>query len=59
MITEAEKRAKRKYRAKGARFTLEFYPTDIELYEHISRQPKKQTYIKELIRRDIERELKK
>ena len=31
----------------------EFYPTEKDLIEHIENQPKKQTYIKDLIRADM------
>lgn len=53
MKTEAQQKAKRKYLAKGKRLTLDFYPTEADLIEHIEKQPKKQTYIKELIRKDM------
>jgi hypothetical protein len=54
-MTEAQKKAKEKYQAKVKRFTIDFYPTESELWEHLQSQPKKQTYIKDLIRADIER----
>ena len=55
--TEAQKRADRKYKeTKVKRFTMDFSPADVELYEHIQKQPKKQTYIKNLIREDIKKE---
>lgn len=54
MITEAQKRAKDKYRLeKTNRITVSFYPTEAELWKHLQKQDKKQTYIKELIRKDI------
>lgn len=53
MTTEAQKRAKKKYQLKTERFTLEFYPPDAELFEHLGKQPKKQSYIKSLIRSDM------
>lgn len=54
MITEAQKRAKDKYRSeKVKRITIDFYPADSELWEHLQTQEKKQTYIKELIKKDI------
>lgn len=54
MITEAQKRAKDKYRLeKTNRITVSFYPTEAELWEHLQKQDKKQTYIKELIRKDM------
>ena len=54
-MDEAQKRAKKKYQSKVKRFTVDFYPTESELWEHLQSQPKKQTYIKDLIRADIER----
>lgn len=57
MDSEAQKKAKAKYKAeKVKKILLEFYPTDAELLEHLEKQPKKQTYIKNLIREDIEKE---
>ena len=54
MITEAQKRAKDKYRAeKVKRISIEFYPSEAELWEHLQSQEKKQTYIKELIKKDM------
>lgn len=52
-MTEAEKRAKKKYLAKGKRLTVDFYPSESDLIEHVEKQPQKQTYIKNLIREDI------
>lgn len=52
-MTEAQKRAKDNYRKKCKKITIEFYPTETELIEHIEKQPQKQTYIKDLIRKDI------
>lgn len=37
------------------RITIEFYPSEMELYDHIQQQTKKQTYVKDLIRADIAR----
>ena len=54
-LTEAQKRAKQKYYdGKVKKILLEFYPSDIELYEKVQEQPNKQGYIKELIRKDLE-----
>lgn len=53
-MTEAEKKAKKKYLAKGKRFTVDFYPSEADLIAHLEKQEKKQTYIKDLIRADIE-----
>ena len=57
MDTEAQKRAKAKYKAeKVKKMLLEFYPADAELVEHLEKQDKKQTYIKNLIREDMKKE---
>lgn len=55
MTSEAQKRANKNYRKKMKRIMLDFSPAEAELWEHIQNQPKKQTYIKDLIRADIER----
>lgn len=55
MATEAQKKAKKKYREKGNRISLDFYPTETDLWEHIQSQPNKQGYIKNLIRADMEK----
>ena len=54
-MSEAQKRAKKKYQKNITRLTIDFYPTEIALIEQIAKQPKKQTYIKDLIRKDIEK----
>ena len=54
-ISAAQQRALDKYKTKVKRFTVDFPPTDLELWEHLQKQPKKQTYIKALIRADMER----
>lgn len=55
MMNEAQKRAKKKYQSKIKRFTVDFYPTEADLIAQLEKQPKKQTYIKDLIRADIEK----
>ena len=55
MTSEAQKKAVRKYKEKVKRMTLEFHPSEMELYEHIQKQDKKQTYIKDLIRKDMQK----
>ena len=55
MPTEAQKRATRKYKQKRKRLAVEFFPTEVDLYEHVAKQPQKQTYIKNLIRADMEK----
>lgn len=53
MTTEAQRKAVKKYKQKVNRLTLDFSPAEEELWQHIQSQPKKQTYIKDLIRADI------
>lgn len=52
----AQLRANQKYKASIKRFTVDFPHSDLELWEHLQKQPKKQTYIKDLIRADIEKD---
>lgn len=54
-MTEAQKRAKKKYQKKTTRLIIDFYPTEKPLIDKINEQPQKQTYIKNLIRADIEK----
>lgn len=56
--TAAQRKAVAKYKQKVKRITIDFYPADEEVWQHIQNQPKKQTYIKDLIRADIERSSK-
>lgn len=49
---------KQRYRKKVYRLTIDLYPTEKELIDKINEQPKKQTYIKDLIRKDIEAQRK-
>ena len=53
--SDAQLRAVKNYKQKVRKILLEFYPTDDEMWEHIQSQPKKQTYIKDLIRADMEK----
>lgn len=58
MQTEVGRRAKRKYKAKIKRYTLEFYPTESELVEKLENKRKKggyTPYIKALIKEDIKK----
>jgi hypothetical protein len=55
MATEAQRKANKNYRKKLNRITIDFSPAEEEMWQHIQNQPKKQTYIKDLIRADIER----
>lgn len=52
--SEAQLKAVAKYKQKVKRITIDFYPADEALWTHIQNQPKKQTYIKDLIRKDME-----
>lgn len=52
-LTEAQKRAKAKYRKKTHKVTVEFYPHETALINKLQEQPSKQGYIKELIKKDI------
>ena len=58
MATEAQRKAKNKYRDQGKRMTVDFYPSEADLIEQIEKQPNKQGYIKNLIRADMERSKK-
>lgn len=53
MATDAQRKAVKKYKEKINRITIDFYPSEAELWEHIQSQQKKQTYIKDLIRSDM------
>ena len=53
--SEAQMKAVKKYKQKVKRITLDFAPTEESLLAHINNQPKKQTYIKNLIRADMEK----
>lgn len=55
MASEAQLKASKKYKEKVKRITIEFHPTEAQMWEHIQNQPKKQTYIKSLIKEDMER----
>ena len=56
MTTEAQRKAIKTYRKKINRITVDFSPTEQDLWQHIQSQPKKQTYIKDLIRKDAKGE---
>ena len=56
MPTEAQKKANAKYRRENVKqMTLQFFPADMDVYEHIQAQDGKAAYIKRLIREDMER----
>ena len=54
MTSEAQRKAVAKYKQKVKKITIDFAPTETDLLEHINNQPKKQTYIKNLIRKDMQ-----
>ena len=56
MKTDAQRKAAKKYKGKVKRIMLEFYPTEMDLLEHINQQQNKQGYIKNLIRADMKAE---
>ena len=58
MVSEAQKRAAKNYRQKLNRITLDFSPAEAGMWEHLTSQPKKQTYIKDLIRADMAKQNK-
>lgn len=53
MTSDAQKKAVKKYKEKVKQMTIQFHPSEMDLYEHIQKQDKKQTYIKDLIRADM------
>ena len=55
MSSEAQRKAIKKYKQKLNRITIDFSPAEEELWKHIQSQEKKQTYIKALIRADMEK----
>ena len=55
MASEAQRKAVKKYKEKVKRITVDFSPAELELWNHIQQQDKKQTYIKNLIRADMEK----
>ena len=54
MTSAAQRKAVKKYKEKVKRQTVDFYQSEMELYEHLINQQKKQTYIKNLIKQDLE-----
>jgi hypothetical protein len=55
MVSEAQKLAKARYEKQKVKTqTVKFYPSEMDVYEHLSKQPNKMGYIKELIRKDME-----
>lgn len=55
MASESQRKAVKKYKEKLNRITIDFSPAEEKMWQHIQQQEKKQTYIKNLIRADMER----
>lgn len=53
--SDAQLRAVKKYKEKVKRITIDFSPAEADLWDHVQKQPKKQTYIKSLIRADLDK----
>ena len=53
--SDSQMKAVKTYKEKVKRLTIDFAPTEMDLYEQIAKQPKKQTYIKDLIRKDMQK----
>lgn len=51
--SEAQLRAVKKYKEKVHRITIDFHPTEADLWNHLQAKSKKATYIKDLIRKDM------
>ena len=52
---KAQAKANSRYRAKSCKsVTVQFFPSDMELYEHLEKQDSKAGYIKRLIREDMQ-----
>lgn len=53
--SEAQRRANLNYRRKNTKsITLTFFPSDMELYDYVASKGSKASYIKDLIRKDME-----
>ena len=54
-VSEAQKRANEKYRKESVKqATVRFYPSEVDIWEHLQAQENKSGYLKNLIRRDME-----
>lgn len=54
--SEAQKRATANYRKKSVKqVSVSFYPSEADIWEHLSAQENKSGFIKSLIREDMER----
>ena len=55
MRSEAQKRARSNYMKKCKKVMIVFYPAEQDLIDHLDKKEAKQTYIKELIRKDMKK----
>ncbi len=55
MVSEAQKMANKNYRKKSKFITLEFHESELDLYDFVCRQGAKRTYLKDLIRADMQK----
>lgn len=55
-MNESKRRAKNKYREKVEELRVELYPTDGDIKDKLKAVGKKATYIKRLIRQDIQKD---
>ena len=53
--SDAQIKAVKKYREKLKRITIDFYPSEEEIWNKVQAQPNKQRYIKDLIRADLDK----
>ena len=54
--SEAQLKAIKEYRKNTKKIQIEFSPTEMDMWDHLQAQDKKQTYIKNLIRADMNKE---
>ena len=57
-MKDSQRKALKKFKADVKRLTVDFPPSEADLYDHVQAQEKKQTYIKRLIREDMEKKAK-
>lgn len=55
-MSDSRKRAMAKYRKKCRQFVMTFYPCETELIEYFEHQENKTKYLKDLIRKDMEKQ---
>ena len=54
--SDAQRRVSAKYRKRNVKpVTVNFYPSDADIYAHLISQDNRSRYIKELIRKDMEK----